>query len=88
MVKAVRESEKLKGTISYYLTEKQISARDFSRSLYIVKDVKKGDLVTEKNVKSIRPGFGMHPKYLKNIIGKSFSDDFKKGMGLSENMIK
>ena len=83
MVKAVREAEKTIGGVSYKLTKKQNKGRDFSRSLYVITDVKKGDVITEKNVRSIRPGFGMHPKYLKNVLGNTFSTDFKKGTPLS-----
>jgi len=79
MVKAVREAESAIGKIDYSLTEKQSKGRDFSRSLYVVEDVKKGELVTEQNVKSIRPGFGLHPKYLDSIIGRKFSNNFEKG---------
>ena len=63
MVKAVRQAEKSIGEISYKLTEKQIQGKQFSRSLYIVKDVKKGEVLNSENVRSIRPGFGMNPKY-------------------------
>lgn len=87
MVKAVREAEKAIGVIDYNLTDKQIKGRDFSRSLYIVENVKKGDKLTNKNVRSIRPGFGMHPKHLKNILGKSFNNDFQKGTRLSFDLI-
>jgi len=79
MVKAVREAEKAVGQVTYELTEKQIKGRDFSRSLYVVKDIKKGEVITEENVKSIRPGFGMHPKELKNWLGKEAPMDFEKG---------
>ena len=79
MVKAVREAEKAVGKVSYELTEKQIKGKEFSRSLYVVKDIKKGDIITEENVKSIRPGFGMHPKFLKDFIGKPFQRDFNFG---------
>jgi pseudaminic acid synthase len=65
MVKAVREAEKALGVIDYTLTEKQVSSRDFCRSLYVVEDIKEGEVITEKNVRSIRPGFGLHPKYYK-----------------------
>ena len=83
MVKSVREAEKSLGKINYNLTEKQKKGRDFSRSLYIVKDVKKGEIITNENVKSIRPGFGMHPKNLKKIIGKKFNNDYSVGTRMS-----
>jgi pseudaminic acid synthase len=70
MVKAVREAEKAIGIIDYSLTDKQAKGRDFSRSLYVVKDIKAGDLITEDNIKSVRPGFGLHPKYYSQLIGK------------------
>lgn len=79
MVKAVRKAEKSIGIIDYNLTEKQLKGRDFSRSLYIVEDIKAGELITEKNVRSIRPGFGMHPKYLKEVLGKKAEWDMMKG---------
>ena len=53
--------------------------QDFSRSLFVVKDMKKGDIITEENVRSIRPGFGLHPKYFNRIIGKKIKNDLNKG---------
>ena len=88
MVKAVREAENAIGEINYDLTEKQIKGRDFSRSLYIVEDVKKGDVVTEKNVRSIRPGFGLHPKHFKELLGSTFIRNIEKGTPLSFSLIK
>lgn len=87
MVKAVREAEKAIGVVSYELTEKQEKGKDFSRSLYIVEDVKEGDVVTEKNIRSIRPGFGLHPKYYNAILGKRFIGDFEKGSSLEIDML-
>ena len=82
MVNAVREAEKSMGCIKYKLSSEEISGRDFSRSLYVVKDVKASDFITEENVRSIRPGFGMHPKHLPEILGKKFATDLKKGTRL------
>jgi len=79
MVKAVRDAESAIGVVDYQLTEKQAKGRDFSRSLYVVKDMKKGDVITEDNVRSIRPGFGMHPKHYKDILGKRVTNDLEKG---------
>lgn len=79
MVKSVREAEKAIGEINYNLTEKQAKGKDFSRSLYIAEDIKKGEVFTEKNVRSVRPGFGLHPKYLNEILGKIASQDLEKG---------
>ena len=84
MVKAVREAELALGKVDYTLTEKQQQGRNFSRSLYITKNVKKGDLVTPDNLKSVRPGYGMHPKNLPNLLGKKFKMDCKKGTRASD----
>ena len=88
MVKAVRETEKAIGKVDYTLTEKQQAGRDFSRSLYIVEDIKSGEKITERNVKSIRPGFGMHPKYYKEILGKTVKQDLQKGTRLTWEIIE
>ncbi|MBX9889409.1 MAG: pseudaminic acid synthase [Flavobacteriaceae bacterium] len=79
MVKAVREAESAMGKVDYSLTEKQVKGKDFCRSLYVVEDVKKGEIITEKNVRSIRPGFGLHPKYYPQAIGSKAIKDFEKG---------
>ena len=83
MVNSVRKAEEMIGKVDYKMTEKKKKSRQFSRSLFIVSDVKKGDKITKENVRSIRPGFGLHPKYLSEIIGKIFSQDIDKGTPLS-----
>ena len=88
MVEAVRESELAIGEIDYSLSEKQKSARNYSRSLYVSEDVKKGDIVTESNIKSVRPGYGMHPKHLPNILGKIFTKDCRIGTRVDEKLFK
>ncbi len=87
MVKAVREAEKALGKVSYNLTEKQKSGKQFSRSLYVAEDIKAGKIITEKNVRSVRPGYGMHPKYLKHILGKKVNKTLSKGTRLEEAYI-
>jgi sialic acid synthase SpsE len=79
MLKAVRDTEKLLGKVDYSMNEKKKKNRQFSRSLYVVKDIKKGEKFTNENVKSIRPGFGLHPKYLPEILGKTADKDYKVG---------
>lgn len=79
MVKVVRDAQKAIGKVSYELTEKQKSGKQFSRSLYVSEDVKKGDIITKENVRSVRPGYGLHPKYLSELIGKKFNQDIKRG---------
>lgn len=87
MVKAVREAEKAIGVVDYTLTEKQQKGKDFSRSLYIVEDIAEGELITKKNVKSIRPGFGLHPKYYNTILGRRVKKTLKKGDRLTMEML-
>jgi pseudaminic acid synthase len=88
MVKAVREAESAIGIVDYCLTEKQLKGRNFSRSLYVVEDIKAGDVITDKNVRSIRPGFGLHPKYFNEIIGKIALKDIPKGTRVQFNQFK
>tara|TARA_R110002096_G_scaffold229836_1_gene419445 strand:- start:4521 stop:5564 length:1044 start_codon:yes stop_codon:yes gene_type:complete len=88
MVKAVREAESAIGVIDYTLTEKQRKGKDFSRSLYVVEDIKKGEFITEQNVRSARPGFGMHPKFYKDILGKKAIKDLEKGDPMHFNVIE
>jgi pseudaminic acid synthase len=88
MVKAVREAEIAIGEVNYNLTKKQIIGRNFSRSLYISQDVKKGESVTLKNVRSVRPGHGLHPKYLQSIIKRKFIKDIKKGTRVSFDLFE
>jgi pseudaminic acid synthase len=88
MVKAVREAESAIGHVDYTLTEKQRKGRDFCRSLYVVEDIKVGAIISEKNVRSIRPGFGMHPKFYKEILGKKASKNLEKGEIMSFNCVE
>jgi pseudaminic acid synthase len=79
MVKSVREAELAIGKIDYTLSQKQEKSREHSRSLYVVADVKKGELFTKDNVRSIRPGFGMHTKHYADILGKAAISDIEMG---------
>jgi len=83
MVKAIRDTEKLLGSVSYVMSEKKISSRNYCRSLYISKDIQKGELFTNENVKSVRPGFGLHPKYLDKLLGKEALKEYKFGSRLT-----
>lgn len=79
MVQKVRLAEAAMGKVDYSLTEKMKHSRTASRSLYVAEDMKAGDVITEQNVRSVRPGFGLHPKYLPEIIGKRVNRDLAKG---------
>ncbi|MCX9081612.1 MAG: pseudaminic acid synthase [Candidatus Methanoperedens sp.] len=88
MVKAVREVETALGSVNYELSEKTKRSREFSRSLFVVKDVKKDDSLTFENIRSIRPGFGLHPRYMNNIIGKRARKDIKRGTPLNWDLVE
>ena len=79
MVQKVRLAEAAMGKVDYSLTEKMKNSRTASRSLYVAEDMKAGDIITEQNVRSVRPGFGLHPKYLPEILGKRVNHDLAKG---------
>jgi sialic acid synthase SpsE len=83
MVGAVRAAEKALGSVSYGTTEHEEASRVFRRSLFAVKDIKAGEAITEENVRSIRPGYGLKPKRLKEILGKKAKSDIKKGTPIS-----
>jgi len=83
MVTSIRNVEKAIGNEVYYETDpSKIKGREYNRSLYVAEDVKAGDVITEKNVRSVRPGYGLHPKYLNQILGKKVNRDLKKGTRL------
>jgi len=86
MVNSVRAATLSIGKVSYQLTPKQLDGRKFSRSLYVCEDVKAGDIVSNNNVRSVRPGFGLHPKFFSEIIGKTFAKSVKKGSRVELNM--
>lgn len=88
MVQDVRNVEKALGTVHYPTESSKIKGREFSRSLYIAEDMKAGDVITEKNVRSVRPGLGTHPKYLPEIIGKVVKTDLAKGTRFSMDFIE
>lgn len=87
MVKSIREVEKALGEITYDLSGKVKNSRTFSRSLFIIKDILQGDIFTEENIRSIRPGYGLAPKYLSEVIGKKAKSDIKKGTPLNWDLI-
>lgn len=88
MVTPERQAEKAMGKESYKLTEKQIAGKAFARSLYVAEDIKAGEMITEKNVRSVRPGFGLHPRYLDKVVGKVATFDIIKGEPMQCKYIK
>ena len=87
MVDEIREVEKALGKVSYRLSDRVKKNRFFSRSLFVVEDIREGEAFTEKNVRSIRPGAGLHPKHLSDILGKKAAMDIKRGSPLRWEMI-
>ncbi|MEJ1221496.1 pseudaminic acid synthase [Sediminicola sp. 1XM1-17] len=87
LVNQVRDTEKLLGKISYEISDKVKKNKKFARSLFVVKDVKAGDIITKENIRSIRPGYGMHPKHYNDILGKKFKSSSKRGEPLFIDMI-
>lgn len=88
MVNAVRQAEKAIGKVRYDLTEGQKVGQTHGRSLYVVKDIKKGELFTSENVRSIRPSHGLHPKFYSIILGKKSVRNIEKGEALQWEMIQ
>jgi len=87
LVKAIRDTEKLLGKVEYSLNEKRKKQRRFARSLYVSKDIKKGEIFTKENIKSVRPFYGLHPKYLKDILGKKAKKDYSFADRLDDTII-
>jgi pseudaminic acid synthase len=79
MIQAVRDTEMLLGKVDYTMTEQKKKSRRFSRSLYVAKDIKKGEVFTEENIRSVRPGYGMHPKYFNDVLGEVAEKDYEFG---------
>lgn len=88
MVDSIRNVEKALGKVNYELSDKTKANREFSRSLFVVRDMEKEDIISEDNVRSIRPGFGLHPKYSKEILGKKVNKDLKKGTPFELKFVK
>ncbi|MFH1914178.1 MAG: pseudaminic acid synthase [Pseudomonadota bacterium] len=87
MVRSVRNVEKGLGTVSFELTEKQKASAVFRRSLFAAQDIKAGEKLTPDNVRSVRPGHGLHPKHFDDIIGKTAKTPILKGTPLSWDLI-
>jgi len=87
MVEAIRTVEKALGEVRYEVSKQEAKSRVFRRSLFVVKDMKAGEVLTEESVRSIRPGYGLHPRYLKDILGRRARQDIKQGTPLSWELI-
>ena len=88
MVDAVRDTEKALGKVTYALSKKSKLNREFSRSLFVIENIKKEEIFTEQNIRSIRPAFGLPPKYIKKILGKRAIKNIKRGTPLKWSLMK
>lgn len=88
MVNAIRQAEKALGKVSYDITEKEKASQIFRRSLFVVQDVDAGEPFSEKNVCSIRPGHGLHTRYLQNVLTKKAKKKIEKGTPLNWDLIE
>jgi N-acetylneuraminate synthase len=87
MVDAVRTAEQALGTVRYEPTSREQASRIFRRSLFAVEDIKAGEELTVSNVRSIRPGNGLAPKFLDQVLGRKAAVFLKKGTPLSWNLL-
>lgn len=83
MVKNIRDAERAMGKICYEVTESEMSNRAFRKSLFVAKDIKKGEKLTKENIRIIRPGQGMEPKYYYDVLGKTALEDISAGTPLN-----
>lgn len=87
MVDDIRNVEKAKGYIRYGVTDEERDSIIFRKSIFVVKDIKKGEEITKDNVRVIRPGYGLQPKYYNNILGKKALQDIERGTPLSFELV-
>lgn len=88
MIKEIRNVERAKGKVTYSLSESKEKSRKFARSLFVVKDAKKGECISDENIRSIRPSGGLKPKEYKDVIGRHFKKDVFRGEPLNREMIE
>lgn len=87
MVDAIRTTEEALGGVQYNVSEHELASRVFRRSLFVVTDINKGDMYTEDNIRAIRPGYGLHTKYVNCVLGRKASRNIKRGEPLAWSAI-
>ena len=87
MAEAIRTAEEALGEVQYEVTEQEARSHAFRRSLFVVKDMMVGEVFTAENVRSIRPGYGLHTRYLKDALGRRARQDIRRGTPLSWELI-
>jgi pseudaminic acid synthase len=88
MVQRIREIESALGKVDYEMSEKKLKSRQFARSLFVVNDISEGEVFTNQNIRSIRPGFGLPPKFYDEILGKKAKKPLKRGTPLDWNHVE
>ena len=88
MVENIRKVEAALGSVNYPTDPLKIKGRDFCRSLYVAKAIKAGEVITEENVRSVRPGYGLHPKFLSELLGRKVKCDLKVGDRMSWEVVE
>ncbi len=88
MIKIIRINERSNGLISYKISKSSKPNLNGRKSLYIVKNIKRGDKFSEENIRSIRPSFGLHPKYLKYFLNRKSTTNIKFGTRLKWSHLK
>ncbi len=88
LVEAVRTAEKSLGEIQYGPTAHELKTRAYRRSLFVVRDMKKGELFTAENVRSIRPANGLHPRHLSDVIGRAAADNIERGTPVAWELLR
>jgi len=86
LVKSVREVEKAMGKVQYELLETESANMVARRSLFVVQDIKRGDELTRENIRSIRPGYGLAPKFLPEVLGRQAKEDISRGTPLKRDL--
>jgi len=87
MVNDIRQAEKAIGKVSYGVSEQEKSSMVFRRSIFCVKDIEEGEILTEENIRVIRPGYGMAPKYFDDILGCVATQKIERGTPIERAMI-
>jgi N-acetylneuraminate synthase len=87
MVEAVSIAEKALGEVHFGIEEKEAGSRVFRRSLFVVQDVKRGEKFSAENVRSIRPGYGLHTRHLPDVLGRAAARDIERGTPLNWDLI-
>lgn len=88
MVEAIRTAERAMGQVHYGVSEREATSKVFRRSLFVVQDIAMGEVFTEANVRSIRPGHGLAPKHLSEVLGRYATHDIERGTPVSWEMVE